>query len=61
MVIPAHTLSAEEFLLKADKGGIILDVRSPAEFLEGHITGAISWPLFSNDERAQIGILFKNN
>ena len=59
MVIPARTLSAEEFLLKADKGGIILDVRSPAEFLDGHITGAISWPLFSNEERAQIGLLFK--
>ena len=59
MSIPARILSTEDFLLKADNGGIILDVRSPAEFDDGHIDGAISWPLFSNDERAQIGTLYK--
>ena len=58
MSIPARTLSLEDFLLKADEGGIILDVRSPAEYDDGHIDGAISWPLFSNDERAQIGTLY---
>jgi len=59
MSIPARTLSLEDFLLKADEGGIILDVRSPAEYDDGHIDGAISWPLFSNEERAQLGTLYK--
>jgi len=59
MLIPARSLSPEEFLIKVDKGAIVLDVRSPAEFLDGHIKGAISWPLFSNEERARIGTLYK--
>jgi tRNA 2-selenouridine synthase len=39
--------------------GPILDVRSPAEFLEGHLPGAVSFPLFSNAERAEIGTCYK--
>jgi tRNA 2-selenouridine synthase len=37
----------------------ILDVRSPCEFDHGHIPGAINFPLFSDEERAEIGICFK--
>ena len=37
----------------------LLDVRSPAEFETGHLPGAISFPLFSNEERAEIGTLYK--
>jgi tRNA 2-selenouridine synthase len=59
MAIPSRTMSPEDFLFQVDKGSIVLDVRSPAEFLEGHIQGAVSWPLFSNEERAQIGTLYK--
>lgn len=38
---------------------IILDTRSPGEYEKGHISGAISFPLFDNDERAVIGTLYK--
>lgn len=38
---------------------VILDTRSPAEFEKGHISGALSFPLFDNDERAIIGTLYK--
>jgi len=37
----------------------IIDVRSPAEFEHGHIPGAINIPLFSNDERAHVGTVYK--
>ncbi len=37
----------------------ILDVRSPSEFLEGHIPGAISFPLFTDEERSIVGTLYK--
>jgi tRNA 2-selenouridine synthase len=37
----------------------IIDVRTPAEFEHGHIPGAANIPLFSNEERAEIGILYK--
>lgn len=49
-------LSFTEFL---QKYSVILDVRSPAEFAQGHIPGAVSFPLFSDDERAQVGICYK--
>jgi tRNA 2-selenouridine synthase len=38
---------------------LLLDVRSPSEFLGGHIPGATSFPLFSDEERAIIGTLYK--
>lgn len=39
--------------------GIILDVRSPSEYQWAHIPGAINLPLFTDEERAVIGTLFK--
>ncbi|MEB3359707.1 MAG: tRNA 2-selenouridine(34) synthase MnmH [Synechococcales bacterium] len=49
-------LPAQDFLTAS---GIILDVRSPAEYAQGHIPGAYSFPLFNNDERAQVGTCYK--
>ncbi|WP_225886589.1 tRNA 2-selenouridine(34) synthase MnmH [Leptolyngbya sp. PCC 6406] len=40
--------------------GPILDVRSPGEYAQGHIPGAMSFPLFSDDERAKVGICYKH-
>jgi tRNA 2-selenouridine synthase len=37
----------------------VIDVRSPAEFALDHIPGAINYPVLNNDERAQIGTLYK--
>ncbi len=37
----------------------ILDVRSPAEHLQGHIPGSTNLPLFSDEERARVGTLYK--
>ncbi len=41
--------------------GPIFDVRAPCEFAQGHIPGAISLPLFSDEERAQVGTVYKQN
>jgi len=49
-------LAIQAFLTAA---GPILDVRSPGEYEQGHISGALSFPLFSNDERAQVGTCYK--
>lgn len=43
--------------LKED--AVFIDVRSPGEYAEFHIPNAISVPLFSNEERAQVGTVFK--
>jgi tRNA 2-selenouridine synthase len=36
----------------------IIDVRSPAEFAEDHVPGAINLPVLSNEERAQVGTIY---
>ncbi|OLP18445.1 tRNA 2-selenouridine(34) synthase MnmH [Leptolyngbya sp. 'hensonii'] len=52
----SQTLCISEFF---QVPGVILDVRSPGEYEQGHIPGAVSFPLFSNAERAQVGICYK--
>lgn len=36
----------------------VIDVRSPAEYAEDHIPGAISLPVFSDAERAEVGTIY---
>ena len=50
------TLPIADFL---SAPGAILDVRSPAEHEQGCLPGAVSFPLFSNEERAQVGTCYK--
>lgn len=51
-------LGIEDFLSRA-RSRPVLDVRTPAEFVAGHIPGAVNVPLFSNDERVEIGTIYK--
>ena len=46
--------------LSASHGALpILDVRAPAEYAQGHVPGALSLPLFTDEERARIGTTYK--
>jgi len=45
--------------LKASETLPVVDVRSPGEFAQGHIPGAVNIPLFSDEERAQVGTTYK--
>ena len=56
----ARKISIEEFLPLTDKFPLV-DVRSPKEFAQGHIPGAVNIPLFDNDERALVGIRYKQS
>ncbi|MEM8969858.1 MAG: rhodanese-like domain-containing protein, partial [Bacteroidota bacterium] len=51
-------LSVCEFLNQG-KQLPILDARSPAEYQMGHSPQAYNLPLFSNEERAPVGTLYK--
>ncbi len=51
-------LSTDDFLAKAQTLPVI-DVRSPGEYDHAHIPGAVSIPLFDNDERALVGTKYK--
>jgi tRNA 2-selenouridine synthase len=37
----------------------IIDVRSPAEYAEDHLPGAISLPVLDDEERARVGTIYK--
>jgi tRNA 2-selenouridine synthase len=56
-------MSDIEVVSAADPGSLapfdaVIDVRSPAEFAEDHVPGAISLPVLSNEERAEVGTLY---
>ena len=38
---------------------MVIDVRSPSEFADDHIPGAVSMPVMSDAERAEIGTVYK--
>ncbi|HTB32325.1 MAG TPA: tRNA 2-selenouridine(34) synthase MnmH [Bacteroidia bacterium] len=53
-----QSVSASEFF-SLSKSYPVIDVRTPAEFEHGHIPGAINIPLFTNEDRVEIGTLYK--
>jgi len=54
-----HILDIAQFAQARNQFDAIIDVRSPAEFALDHIPGSINYPVLNNEERAQIGILYK--
>jgi tRNA 2-selenouridine synthase len=54
------TLKVEDFIPKM-KEGTVLDIRTPAEYSQGRLPGAISLPLFSDEERVIVGTLYKQH
>lgn len=51
-----RALKVEEWIMRATP---VIDVRSPGEFALGHIPGATNLPLFTDEERARVGTLYK--
>mgnify|MGYP002780819755 CR=1 FL=1 len=56
--MPVSRIHIEEFLALSGRMPL-LDVRSPGEFTQAHIPGAVSLPLFSDEERKIIGTAYK--
>ena len=48
-----------EFLSHPEDYDCLIDVRSPSEFHEDHIPGAINLPVLSDQERAEVGTIYK--
>ena len=53
-----QTLNIDEFLKRA-KSAQVIDVRTPLEYDHAHIPGAFNLPIFSNEERVQVGTTYK--
>lgn len=49
----------ELFNLKNKEDHTMIDVRSPKEFEEATIPGSINIPIFEDDERAEVGTIYK--
>jgi tRNA 2-selenouridine synthase len=56
-VVILKEITVEELYHK--NHSIVIDVRSPIEFNDDAIPGAINIPLFTDDERQEIGIIYK--
>lgn len=56
--MPIEQIDVENFLRLSNESPV-LDVRSPGEFSYAHIPGAVSLPLFSDEQRKIIGTAYK--
>ena len=54
-----HILNIDQLSASLHEFDAIIDVRSPAEFALDHIPGAINLPVLNNEERIEIGTLYK--
>ena len=54
-----ETVELDKALEQQRNGALIIDVRTPAEFAEATIPGAVNVPIFSNEERIEVGTVFK--
>jgi len=53
------TLSATDLIGQLHEFDTVIDARSEGEFDEDHLPAAINWPTLNNDERREIGTLYK--
>ena len=55
MTAPIHTTQNWQ----PDQYDMVIDVRSPSEFADDHIIGAINCPVLNDQERDQVGSIYK--
>lgn len=53
-----RSITIEDWIQQPD-APLLVDVRTPAEFAQGHVPGAVNVPIFSNEERVQVGTTYK--
>ena len=53
------TITLEQTLALREKGALLVDARSPDEFSEATIPGAVNVPILDNAERTEVGTLYK--
>lgn len=55
----AQEIDIKTLLEMMDSGTPVIDVRSPSEFIHASIPGAVSVPLFDDEQRAEVGTIYK--
>ena len=54
-----QTLSATDAITRLHEFSVVIDARSQSEYAEDHLPGAINWPSLTDEERHEIGTLYK--
>ncbi|PTT80766.1 tRNA 2-selenouridine(34) synthase MnmH, partial [Pelomonas sp. HMWF004] len=54
----SYTVSISDAVAELHRFDAIVDVRSPAEFAEDHMPGALNWPVLDDQERHDVGLLY---
>ena len=52
-------ITIDEALTSSGHFDIVIDVRSPSEFAEDHLPGAVNWPVLDDEQRHIVGTLYK--
>lgn len=50
-----QSLTATQVARELDRFSAIIDARSPGEYAEDHLPGAVNWPVLDDDERRRVG------
>jgi tRNA 2-selenouridine synthase len=58
MAAPPLSVTVDEALSPDPPYDTLIDARSPAEFAEDHLPGAVNWPVLDDAERATVGTLY---
>jgi len=53
------SVAASDVAADAGRFDSVIDVRSPAEFAEDHLPGAVNWPVLDDQQRRIVGTLYK--
>ncbi|KQY81521.1 MULTISPECIES: tRNA 2-selenouridine(34) synthase MnmH [Roseateles] len=54
----SYTTTIGDAVAELDRFDALIDVRSPAEFAEDHMPGALNWPVLDDQERHDVGLLY---
>jgi len=57
--VSLSSVAAAELAADARRFDTVIDVRSPAEFAEDHLPGALNWPVLDDEQRRVVGRLYK--
>ena len=56
--MPLKIFTAAEASVDLAGFDAIIDARSPAEFAEDHLPGAVNWPVLDDEQRRTVGTLY---
>jgi tRNA 2-selenouridine synthase len=57
--VTLKSITAEDLTSTLGAFDTIIDARSPAEFADDHLPGAVNWPVLDDDERRNVGTEYK--